>query len=106
MYPYPMQSQHIIKVNCEASANSYAMPPNSSALMLDENQPILYVATTDGTGYKSITKYNLVPYKPPEQIDLKSIAERLKVLEDKLNGESNFRNDKQTERNQQNVKKS
>lgn len=82
--------QQIIKVNGENGARAYQMMPNSSVLLLDENNPIVWLAQTDGAGYKTITPYNITPYAPPEAQDFNSLSDRLKRLEEIIYGKSDI----------------
>jgi len=91
--PY-MNNQQIIRVNGENGARAYQMMPNSSALLLDESAPRLFLASTDGAGYKSISAYKLEPYESPSEISLSSLAERIEKLEQEIlnNAKSNTSN--------------
>lgn len=80
--------QQIIQVNGEESARQYQMPPNSSTLLLDANEPIVYVVVSDGAGYKTVTPYEVKPYERPKPIDMNAVMERLNRIEERLN-ESN-----------------
>ena len=75
----------IIRVNGENGARAFQMAPNSSSLLLDENNPILWLCQTDGAGYKSVTPYKIEPYKPEPAPDLEDILQRLNKLEEKVN---------------------
>lgn len=95
--PYMMQQQsiyaqrqQIVRVNGIEGARAYQMlPPNSSALLLDENNPLLYLAQTDGAGYKTITMYKIEPYAHPEQNNSATLEDRIKRLEEMVyNGKS------------------
>lgn len=86
----PFNNQQIIRVNGENGANMFQMMPNSSALLLDENSPKMYLVQTDGAGYKTITAYKLEPIQSKPQI---SLEERIKRLEDKLNEQSSVKHD-------------
>ena len=77
--------QQIIRVNGENGARAYQMPPNSSVLLLDENQPIVWLAQTDGAGYKTVAPYKIEPYVPEPEPDYNAIIERINKLEEKLN---------------------
>ena len=88
--PQQTMPQQIIKVNGENGARAYQMMPNSSVLLLDENNPIVWLAQTDGAGYKTVTPYNITPYAPPEAPDFNNISDRLKRLEDVIYGKSDF----------------
>lgn len=90
MYPYgngPMQQ--IIRVNGENGARAFQMMPNSSCLLLDETNPIVWLVQTDGAGYKTTTPYKIEPYTPAPQPDMQDIINRLNKLEERLNGQSN-----------------
>lgn len=87
MQQYGAQSQ-IIKVNGEPGAQAFQLPANSSALLLDSNNPIVYLVQTDGAGYKSVSKYKIEPYQPDPEPDWKAMEIRLQKLEEKIN-ESN-----------------
>lgn len=81
-------SPQIIRVNGENGARALQMQPNSSLLMLDENEPILWVGTTDISGFKTITGYKIEPLKPQAD-ELGAINERLAKLEEMINAKSN-----------------
>ena len=87
MYGY----QQVIQVNGENGAHAYQMYANSSALLLDANNPIVYLVVTDGAGYKTVTPYKIEPYVPEPQPDYNSLLERIGKLEEALsNGKSNY----------------
>ena len=84
-----LNKQEIVKVNGEGGAKAYQMPPNSSALLLDETQPIIWLKTTDGAGYPAISAYNIEPYAP-ETVSNNDIEKRVKRLEDIINESYTF----------------
>ena len=65
------------------------MAPNSSVLLLDESSPIVWLKTTDGASYPTLSGYVITPLKDktfnPEYAQLE---ERIKKLEDVFNGKS------------------
>ena len=90
MYYYPnYQKTEIIRVNGRNGGEMYQMAPNSEALLLDTSAPIVWLAQTDGAGYKTLTPYSITPYQPEPEIDVKSINERLTRLEALINDKSN-----------------
>jgi len=99
-YNMPIHSQ-IIKVNGEAGARNLRLAPNSSILLLDENQPILWYIQTDGAGYSTVLPYDIAPHKVAPQVDLNQLENRLKKVEEMLNEQSNFRNAKSAKKQQQ-----
>ena len=83
------QRQEIIRVNGENGARAYNLPPNSSILLLDETAPIVWLAQTDGAGYKSLTPYTITPYQAENKPDYNSLEARIKRLEEMLNEQPN-----------------
>ena len=84
MYNQYSQPQQIVRVSGENGAKEYKLPPNSSALLLDINDPILYLVMTDGAGYKTITPYTIEKYTATPEPSIKELCERVKKLEEKL----------------------
>ena len=86
-FPTPYQSyqhQQIIKVHGRNGADTFQMSPNSSAILLDESDPIIYLAQTDGAGYKTITAYDISPHKEVAQMNLQELEQRIARLEERL----------------------
>ena len=78
--------QEIVRVNGENGAKAYQMAPNSSALLLDESAPLVWLIQTDGAGYKTAVPYTITPYQAQKEPNLNSLEERIQRLEDMLNG--------------------
>lgn len=106
MHPM-LQRYEIIKVNGEAGARNFRMLPNSNALLLDETAPIVWLAQSDGTGYMTVTPYDLSPHTTPEAVDINALAARVQQLEEELlnvrqsNSQSNRQPKKQQRQSQQ-----
>lgn len=85
--PYQSQRQEIIKVNGREGANAFAMPANSSVLLLDINQPIIYLKQTDGGGYANVTTYTITPIEQEQRVvsNTDDLEKRIKKLEDIVN---------------------
>lgn len=81
--PYPQRTE-VVRVNGRAGAESFAMGPNSSALLLDESGTLVWLATTDGAGYKTVAPYDITPHKQAPAPDYASLEERIKKLEDMI----------------------
>lgn len=84
--PQMMQQQQmpktsIIHVNGIQGANAFQMAPNSDVLLLDDTAPIIWLAQTDGAGYKTVTPYDITPHQEQQAIDLSSLEARIKKLE-------------------------
>ena len=58
--PMPQRTE-VIRVHGEEGANAFMMAPNSSAIFLDETQPSVWLKTTDGAGYATVTGYDITP---------------------------------------------
>lgn len=97
MYPYnnqliqqliqPTQSkEEVVKVNGRAGADAYLLGPNSSALLLDQTAPIVWLVQTDGAGYKNLVPYDISPHKEEEpRNELKELEDRIAKLEETVN---------------------
>lgn len=84
-FSQPYAKQEVIRVNGKGGAEAFVMSPNSSVLLLDETSPIVWLKTTDGAGYPTLTPYTITPYKPEPEPDFKSLEERIKRLEETIN---------------------
>lgn len=93
----------IVHVNGENGARAFQMPANSNTLLLDDTAPVVWLAQTDGAGYKTVTPYDITPHVPEPPVDVKALEERIKKLEEMLNDKSNVAT---TEQNKPNVWKS
>ena len=61
------------------------MAPNSSVLLLDETAPLVWLKTTDGAGYPTLTPYTITPYQATPPVDVNALEQRIARLEEKLN---------------------
>ena len=87
-----MPQQQVVRVNGENGARSYQIGANSSAMLLDESGEIVWLVTSDGAGYKTVSAYDIMPHKaepPKEYTDLES---RVRKLEDMMNGGKRYGN--------------
>ena len=81
-----LQRQEIVRVNGENGAKAYQLAPNSSAILMDESAPLVWLVQTDGAGYKTAVPYTIAPYQAQQMPDLHSLEERIQRLEDMMNG--------------------
>ena len=88
--PFQQQPQkyEVIKVAGRPGVDAFQMAPNSSVLLLDETAPIVWLVTTDGAGYKTVTPYDITPHQVAPAPDFGSLESRIKRLEDMINGDS------------------
>lgn len=97
---YQPGRQEIIRVNGREGANAYQLPANSSVLLLDNNQPVIYLKQTDGGGYANITPYSITPFEQEQNtVNTSDLERRIKRLEDIIN-ESDSSNVKRTKSKQ------
>ena len=82
---------HTPKVNGRNGAGAFNMPADSDVLLLDANDPIVWLVQTDGAGYKTITPYDISPHKEVKEEDkFKSLEDRIAKLEEAVrNGKPN-----------------
>ena len=106
----PIQKQQIVKVQGQEGANAYRMAEDSSALLLDESAPIVWLCRTDGAGYKTITPFTITPYEPEPPVDVKALENRISRIEEMIenvtksntssNGNQQAKNTQQSKGNQ------
>lgn len=90
------QRYEIIQVNGKNGAEAFQMAPNSRVLLLDESAPIVWLKTTDGAGYPTVTAYNIIPAQTQEQQEenrFAALEKRITDLEEAMTngGKSNSR---------------
>ena len=81
-YASIQQPVQVVKVNGEGGARAYQMGANSSALLLDESGQLVWLATTDGAGYKSVTAYDITPHQQRTTPDVTVLEARIARLEE------------------------
>lgn len=108
--PYTQQSQQnvlpqqqIIQVNGKASVDSIAMSPNSSILLMDSSAPIVWLCVSDGVGKVTATPYDIAEHKEEAKIAettfMKSVEDRLAIIESELVSIKEKQNEKSNVRN-------
>ena len=97
----PMQpaqpAQQVVRVNGENGARSYQMGANSSAMLLDESGLMVWLCTTDGAGYKTVSAYDITPHQETPAPDYSSLESRIQRLEEIVN--ANTRNSSAARKN-------
>ena len=77
-------NQQVTRVNGRNGASQYQMGANSSALLLDESGTMVWLATTDGAGYKTVQAYDIAPHKDEPAPDYGDLESRVKTIEKRL----------------------
>lgn len=89
--PYQQQQprQDVVKVNGENGARAFPIGPNSSAILLDESGTLIWLVTTDGAGYKTVSPYDITPHQVAPAPDYSTLEQRIERLEGMMmNGNS------------------
>ncbi|MBR3645979.1 MAG: hypothetical protein IKN54_06135 [Lachnospiraceae bacterium] len=76
--------QQIIKAKGKDSIDRIEMYPNCSALILDETAPIVWMCVSDGLGNASKIPYDISAHVEKPPVDMDTIENRIKQLEDTL----------------------
>lgn len=79
------QTIQVTKVNGENGARAYQIGPNSSALLLDESGTMVWLCTTDGAGYKTVSAYDITPHQSVTPPDYSTLEQRIAKLEGFMN---------------------
>lgn len=72
----------VVRVNGRNGAEAYAIGPNSSALLLDESGMMVWLITSDGAGYKTVSAYDITPHQTAPAPDFINLESRIRRLED------------------------
>ena len=80
----PTPPTQVVKVNGENGAKAYNIGANSSALLLDESCTMVWLITTDGAGYKTVSAYDIVPHQTTPAPDYGSLETRIQTVEKKI----------------------
>ena len=89
--PVPVQpaQQQVVRVNGDNGARAYQMGANSSALLLDESGTMVWLVTSDGAGYKTVSAYDITPHQAEPPKDWTDLENRVKKLEEMMGGRWN-----------------
>ena len=79
-------TQQVVKANGENGARTYQIGANSSALLLDESGTMVWLVTSDGAGYKTVSAYAIIPHQTVPAPDYGTLENRIKKLEEIVNG--------------------
>ena len=96
----PQIQQNVLRVNGANGANAIQLRPNSSVLAIDDTQPVVWLAQTDGAGYKTVTPYAITPVQDVQETKIRQmeteIAELKQIVEEIKNEQSNVRQSKRS----------
>jgi len=80
----PPQREEVKRVNGRNGADMYRMAPNSTAILLDENNPMIWFLQTDSAGYKTITAYDISKHIDEQEKKENDFEERMKQFDERL----------------------
>ena len=81
----PTIPTQVVRVNGENGARAFTIGANSSALLLDESGLLVWLVTSDGAGYKTVTPYDITPHQAQPAPDFGRLENRIKKLEEIVN---------------------
>lgn len=73
--------QTVIQVNGKSSVDALKMSPNSSVLLMDATEPIVWLCTSDGIGNVTSVAYDITVHKEQPPVDVKSLESRIGNIE-------------------------
>ena len=79
-----IQPTQVVKVNGENGAKAYSIGANSSALLLDESGTMIWLVTSDGAGYKTVSAYDIAPHQTVPAPDYGNLETRIQTVEKKI----------------------
>lgn len=86
LQPQTAAQTKVVEVTGRAGAEAFQMAPESSILLLDNTAPIVWLAKTDGAGYKSLKPYDIKEHEEAKPVDhLKELEDRIAKLEEAVN---------------------
>ena len=87
---YTLPPQQILQANGKASIDAIRMSPNSSVLIADTTEPIVWKCVSDGLGNVTAEAFDITHHKTEEEVEkentnnlLTNISMRLERLENK-----------------------
>lgn len=92
--PIQASAQQIIQVHGEDGAKAFALAPNSSVLMMDETDAIVWAKVTDGAGYATLKGFRITPietkvadntqHEYASKDDVKEVSDQIKSLKERF----------------------
>ena len=76
--------QQILQANGKASIDMIRMSPNSSVLIADTTQPIVWKCVSDGLGNVSAKAFDITPHKSEEEAEKETLKETLIKINERL----------------------
>ena len=71
----------IIHVNGRNGAEAFRMAPNSSAILMDDTQPVVWLCVSDGAGYSNPVPYKIEPFVEQPEPSYTDLMNKINELE-------------------------
>lgn len=88
MYPYQgmnmLPQQQILQANGKASIDALRLAPNSSVLIADQTQPIIWKCVSDSLGNVTATPFDISPHKDEAQVEKETVLQTLTDINSRL----------------------
>lgn len=92
--------QQVPRVNGRNGADAYKIPPDSSVLLLDETQPVVWLKSSDSAGYCTLLPYAISPLEEKStEASVKSLEDRVSALEEMLRSKEEKHNEQSNIKN-------
>lgn len=89
IYQQPIKFGQYAYVNGIEEAKNFPVPPNTTMMLMEANEPIAYMKATNGLGQiVSFKSYKLVEVAEPTQPQYVTMDDFLKLKEELLNAQS------------------
>lgn len=79
--PNVLPPQQVIQVDGRASIDTLQMSPNSSILIKDKSQPIVWLCVSDGLGKVTALAYDITPHQDIPPVNVNDLEQRISALE-------------------------
>ena len=83
-YQNVLPPQQILQANGKASIDALRMSPNSSVLIADQTQPIVWRCTSDSLGNVSSIAFDITPHKDEITTEKEALANTLAEINERL----------------------
>ena len=79
------QKKTVDQVKGLEGANSYALAPDSSTIVVDSEQPLIWFISTDSNGNKTLVQaYKIEKYEMPKPVTLDDIMAEMRDLKERV----------------------
>lgn len=76
--------QQVMQANGKASIDALRLSPNSSVLVMDTTEPIVWLCSSDSIGTVTAKAYDISEHHDAPPVDVHTIEERLSAVEKRI----------------------